>query len=665
MARLTKKRLAGIIVIAVVVAAIAGFLLTRPKGKYNVNSPNNNVRVNFILEDGRPYYSVSCKDRTVVENSSLGFHFKDAGSLDKNLTVVDVARESVDETWKPVWGTTSEVRDHYNQLTLELKENVRPYRRVILAFRAYNDGMGFRYTLPKQENLHNFVITSEDTQFQLAGDCTAWWQPGSYDSYYEETHRETLLRKIDSMINMPMTLKVDDNLYMCITEAALTDYADATLSPVADKDYLLEVDLVPLPDGTKVKASTPHSTPWRTILIGTRPGDLIESNLILNLNEPCALEDTSWIEPGKLVGIWWGYHTGEYGPWAATTAKAKEFIDFASRHGIHKLLIEGWTAQGWNDWDRQDFTTPSKYLDLQEVLNYAHEHDVRLLMWMETGGNVENLEKQLDKALELYEEWGAFGIMVGWAGSTQPHNHHDQYMVNLYHEIIRKAAEHNLTVIIHEAYKPTGLRRTYPNWVTREGVQGMEQSAWSWKNTAENMVILPFTRMVAGPMNYTPGVFDPEIKGSKYRVESTVAKQLAMYVVYFDPQQRVVGFPENCESAPSFEFVEHVPTTWDDTRVLNGKIGDYVTIARRNGDEWYIGSMTDENARVLEVPLNFLDPGKYMAHIYSDGPAAHYLKDPKPVDITKVIVDSSDAITASLAPGGGQAIRLVPAIAEK
>lgn len=629
--------------------------------EYYVSSPDNKVSVKFALKNGRPYYSVTYNNLVVIGDSPMGFEFKDKEPL-KNFKIMDIERVSEDDFWAPVWGERARVRDRYNELTINLKENEEPSRLLDLKFRAYNEGVAFRYTLPEQENLKKFTIAEEKTQFRFTGDYTTWWQPGSYDSYYEETHQKTSLEEIDSMVNMPITVKISDELYCSITEANLTDYADMKFSPVMDSAYTFVSDLVPLPDGTKVKASTPHSTPWRVIIIGETPGELIENNdVILNLNAPCVLEDTSWIEPGKLVGIWWGFHTGRYGPWAATTARAEEFIDFASRHGIHKLLIEGWTAQGWNDWNRQNFTSPNEYLDLQEVLDYARQRDVRLLMWMETGGNVTNLLNQFDEALELYEDWGAFGIMVGWAGSTSPHNHHDQYMVNLYHEIVRKAAEHHLTVIIHEAYKPTGLRRTYPNLVTREAVQGMEQSAWSQKNTAENMVTIPFTRMVAGPINYTPGVFDPTIpERENNRVESTVAKQLAMYVVYFDPQQRIVGFPENCENAPSFEFLEHVPTVWDETKVINGEIGDYITVARKSGSEWYVGSMTDENARVLDISLDFLDSGDYVAHIYSDSPDAHYLENPKPVDIDRVIVSSSDVITAVLAPGGGIAIRITP-----
>ena len=654
-----------LIILLVLELVMVGIIEGAPNTSVSVTSPNGKVGVNFVLKDGSLYYNISYDDTLIIQDSSLGFHFKNDEPLTGNFKITGSERKGMDGIWKPVWGTKDKIRDQYNQLVVKLEEEKAPYRKMDLVFRAYNDGVGFRYILPKQENLTYFEIISEDTQFHFTGNYIAWWQPGGYDSYYEETHKETPLGLISSMVNMPMTIKVDENLYICVTEAALTDYADAKLSPVADEDCSFKIDLVPLPDGKiRVKAETPHVTPWRTIIIGDRPGDLIESNLILNLNEPCALKDTSWIKPGKLTGVWWGYHTRKYNRWAATTERVKEYIDFANRHGIHKLIIEGWTAQGWGDWNNQNYTTPSPFLNLQEILKYGRKRDVRLLMWMETGGNYENLERQLDKALELYEEWGAFGIMVGWAGSTAPHNHHDQFMVNLYHKIIKKAAKHHLTVIIHEAYKPTGFQRTYPNWVSREGVQGMEYSAWSFKNTAQNQLILPFTRMVAGPMNYTPGVFDPEIEGSFFRVESTVAKQLAIYVVYFDPQQRVVCFPEDCEASPAFEFVEYVPTVWDDTRVLNGEIGDYVTIARRSGDEWYIGSMTDENARTLEVPLDFLASGKYVAQIYADAPDAHYIDNPLPVTISKVIVDSSDKIVASLAPGGGQAIRIIPATEE-
>jgi hypothetical protein len=640
--------------------------------EFEVISPDSNITVNFTVGKESPYYSVFYGNKSLIKPSSMGFQFKNASPLNGNLKIIKIEREIVDEIWKPLWGTTDEIRNQYNQLTIELNEDKEPYREMILVFRIYNDGLGFRYILPDQKNLGEFNITSEDTKFRFAGDYKSFWIPADYDSY-EHLYNETPISEIDSA-NTPITMETEDGLYLSIHEANLTDYAGMTLKRVEGEPYTLKCNLVPWSDGIKVKGRTPHSTPWRTIQIGREPGDLIESNLILNLNDPCVLEDVSWIEPGTYVGIWWEMHIGK-STWSrgpshgATTENAKHFIDFASKHKIPALLIEGWNA-GWEEnWKGQDFTTPTEDYNLPEVVRYGREHGVKIIAHNETGGDALDYETQIDEAFSLYEKLGMPGVKTGYAGSIIPEgqHHHGQWMVNHYRKVIKKAAEHHLMIDAHEPIKPTGIRRTYPNFMTREGVRGMEFNAWSEGNPPEHTTILPFTRMLAGPLDYTPGIFDITFDKYRkdYRAHTTRAKQLALYPILFSGLQMIADLPENYEGQVGFEFLTHVPASWNETIVLNGKIGDYVTIARRCKGEWYIGSITDENPRKFRLPLNFLDTDrKYLAQIYSDGADAHWEHNPWPIDVKEFIVTSRDTLIALLAAGGGQAIRLIPASRE-
>mgnify|MGYP005842034693 CR=1 FL=1 len=631
------------------------------------HSPDRSIAVQFHLINNVPHYNITVEDIAVIRDSKLGFTFQNMAQFANNFTIDRVSRESRDETWETVWGASNTVRNHYNEMTIELREATAPHRTLVLVFRAFNDGIGFRYMFPEQENLKRFVLMSEDTEFHLAGDYTAWWIPANYDSY-EQRYSQTPVSQIDS-VNTPITLKTQDGLHLSIHEANLTDFAGMTLKRSAGTT--LRCELVPAADGTKVTAQTPHASPWRTIQIAESAGELIQSDLIINLNAPNTIEDTSWIRPGNYIGIWWGMHIGKYswhqGPkHGATTENTKRYIDFASKHGIPYVLVEGWNV-GWEDnWKEQDFSTPYDDYNLEELVEYARQKKVEIIAHNETGGDAADYDTQLETAYRLYERLGIHSIKTGYAGSIIPEgeHHHGQWMVNHYRRVIQKAAEHHLMIDAHEPIKPTGIRRTYPNFMTREGVRGMEYNAWSEGNPPEHTTILPFTRMLAGPLDYTPGIFDLHFDEyrPKRRVHSTLANQLALYPVLFSPLQMLADLPGNYEEYPeALKFIADIPSDWETTVALNCEIGDYVTIARKNGDNWYLGSLTDEHARTLSIPLDFLEPQTYVAHIYRDGDTADWETNPYSIVIEKYLVEPSTMLQAKLAAGGGMAVRLSPA----
>ena len=618
---------------------------------------------------------------------------KDAGPLNQNLTVTGVEHKSFDETWTLPWGEVERIRNHYNELRLSLEEATEAHREMIVVFRVYDDGLGFRYEVPEQDNLSDFEIMDEETEFALAGDHRAWWIPAYGDQRYEYLYTESSISgiyrdKSVRAVHTPLTMETADGLFLSIHEAALTDYASITL--VVAEDNTLLCDLVPWSNGVKVKAHTPHQTPWRTIQIAENAGDLITSYLILNLNEPNQLGNVSWVAPGKYVGIWWGMHIGKYtwgsGPrHGATTENAKRTIDFAAKHGLSGVLVEGWNV-GWDgDWTRYayrfNFTTPYDDFDIQEVSAYAAAKGVKLIGHHETGAAVTNYERQMEEAFAYYRDLGIDTVKTGYVGYGQGIErrdeqrrlvglewHHGQYMVNHYRKVVETAARYHIMLDVHEPIKDTGIRRTYPNMMTREGARGQEYNAWSGDggNPPEHTTILPFTRMLAGPFDFTPGVFD--LLFDEYRphnrVNTTLAKQLALYVVIYSPLHMAADLPENYEGHPAFQFIVDVPVDWQDTQVLHAQIGDYVTIARqdRNSEDWYVGSITDERGRTLEAPLSFLEPDRpYVAEIYADAADADWEGNPLAIDITETLVDHITALKLRLAPGGGQAIRLRPA----
>ena len=665
--------------------ALSGGCVRNMGDETTVISPSGRLEVAFLLVDGAPHYRVAYNDTEVIAPSLMGFKFKQAEPLDRGLEIDRVSMGTSDETWKPVWGQFSEIRNHYNEMTIHLIEKYPSRRRMNVIFRVYDDGLGFRYELPLgdkgtdaapetgspgDEDAVEYEITSEETRFAFSGDHAAWWIPADFDSY-EHLYTQSRLSEVGAA-STPITVEISPDLYVSVHEANLTDYPEMTLASIFKGGHTFKAALAPWPDGVLVKASMPFVTPWRTIQIARRPGGLIESSLILNLNDACKIEDTSWIRPMKYLGIWWGMHIGKYswhvGPdHGATTENVKRHIDFAARHGIPGLLIEGWNT-GWDRWgqkDAYDYVTSYPDFDLEEVVRYARSRGVTIIGHHETGGDVPAYEHQIDAAFALYGRVGVPAVKTGYAGRIFPrgHNHHGQWMVRHYRMVVEKAAEDGLMLDVHEPIKPTGISRTYPNMMTREGVRGTEYNAWSEGNPPEHETIIPFTRMLAGPLDYTPGIFD--LLFEKYkpdnRVHTTLAKQLALYVVLHSPLQMAADLIENYEGHPAFRFIEDVPVTWDETRVLNGKIGDYVTIARRSGDAWFVGSVTDECRRELSIGLSFLDAGiPYVAHIYADGPGADWQVKPAEIDISEREVDSTVTLTLDLAPGGGQAISIRP-----
>jgi alpha-glucosidase len=669
------------IVISLYVLSLLLLSQCRQAEDLTVTSPDGNIRVALRLEEGVPSYVVSRAGQSIIHPSRLGFVFKDAPPLNQNLAVVEVERNSFDETWKQPWGEVREIRNHYNELRVHLQEENDLRRQMIVVFRVYDDGLGFRYELPAQENLTDFQIMDEQTEFVLAGDHQAWWIPALLDRRYEYLYRRSPVSSL-KRVHTPLTMETADGLFLSIHEANLMDYASMTL--VGRQSTTLQCDLVPWSDGVKVKASTPHQTPWRALQIADNAGDLITSYLILNLNEPNKLGDVSWVKPGKYTGIWWAIHLRQY-TWAsgpnhgATTENAKRYIDFTAEHGLDGVLVEGWNL-GWDgNWltakNAFNFTTPYPDFDIEEVSRYAAEKGVRLIGHHETGADVENYERQMEDAFAFYERLGVDTVKTGYAGVLVDDRewHHGQYMVQHYQQVVELAAKHKIMLNVHEPIKDTGIRRTYPNMMTREGARGTEYDAWSQDggNPPEHTTILPFTRLLSGPMDYTPGIFDllfEEAQRPNNRVNTTLAKQLALYVVIYSPLQMVADLPENYENHPAFQFIMDVPVDWEDTLVLHAQIGDYVTIARqdRHSEDWYIGSITDENGRTLETQLSFLVPNEvYVAEIYADGVDADWESNPLSYDISRFLVDHNTTLKLKLAPGGGQAIRLRPATADE
>jgi alpha-glucosidase len=681
--------------IVAVLAALPLAALTSPAqadgGKHHsqltVSSPDRGIAVWFRLDEGRPVYSVSHDGAPLLAESGLGLRFEGAPALADGLYVSRVRRDREHDVWRPVWGEYDKVREHYNELTVDLRERSAPRRSLRLVFRVFDDGVGFRYVLPRQRGIHRFAIADEDTQFRFAGDFTAWWIPAQFGagSGDEELYRRTPVSAMQAAAT-PVTIDAGAAGYATLHEADLIDYAAMNVAPDPAGAPALRSALVASPDGVKVRGSAPHASPWRTLTIGDAPADLVESTLIVNLNDPCAIcdGDTSWIKPGKYVGVWWEIHKGlsEWStesalPHGATTENVKRYIDFAAAHGIPYVLAEGWN-DGWADrYTMQDFVGPTPDFDLEEVTAYARSKGVSWMAHNETGGNASNYIDQIEPAYSLYRRLGVHAVKTGYAGGTTidgvEHNHYDQAMVNHYRDTIRRAARHHLSIEAHEMVKDTGERRTYPNILTREAVRGMEWEAWSEGNPPEHLVNIPFTRMIAGPMSYTPGIFeitwDPGGPGrppwrtlERTRVHSTRAAQLALYPVYLSGLQMLADVPEHYEGQPELEFLEHVPTTWDDTKALGGAIGDHITVARRSGRDWFVGSLADEQPRTLSIPLGFLDRRtRYVATIYGDAPDTDLETNPNEVEIRRVVVDSRDALTAVLAGGGGQAVHLTPA----
>ena len=674
-------RVARLVCLATLLCAV------RAQAQHLVSSPDGRNLVTVEIRQGFLTYSLARDGRAVLLPSRLGVAFRGAPPLRDSLRVTGAARDSVDETWTQPWGEVARVRDHHRELEVTAEESAPPNRRFTVAFRAFNDGVGFRYEFPAQPGLGAFAIADELTEFAFADNPRAWWIPSNRPRMdrSEMLYASSPLSVLDQ-VQTPLTLETrDGGTFVVIHEANLVDYARMSLRGVRLEDRTLTVDLAPHQDGVKVRGRTPFVTPWRTLQVADRAGDLVPSVLGLNLNPPNVLPSTDWIKPMKYVGIWWGMHINTMswssGPiHGATTENAKRYIDFAAANGLGGVLVEGWNT-GWDgDWiaNRNAFSFTRAYpdYDLAGVAAYARQKGVKLIAHNETSGGIQNYERQMDSAFALYRSLGIDAIKSGYVTDTtgEGHSHWSQFMVRHYRRVIETAAKYGIMLDVHEPIHDTGERRTYPNMMTREGARGQEYNAWGGDggNPPEHETILFFTRLLAGPMDYTPGIFDILIergtgrprRPDEPRVRTTLAKQLALYVVLYSPLQMAADLPENYQGRPAFQFIRDVAVDWDTTRVLEGRIGDYVIVARkaRGGPDWYIGAVTDEEARTFEVPLAFLPPGReYVAEIYADGPGAHWLTNPLPVSISQRPVTSGTRLQIVLAPGGGQAIRLRPA----
>jgi len=688
------------------------FFLIEITNAQHVQSPSKNIRVDFKLNaDGTPQYAVSYKNKPIVLESKLGIKLKEGGDLVSGFTIDSVKNAASNESWKPVLGEQSSIQNHYNELTVSLSQKATQ-RKINIIFRVFDEGVAFRYDFPKQPKLNYFIITDEITQFNLTGNHKTFWIPGDFDSQ-EYVFNETRLSEIDNdklnlnngialktiggktVVQSPLMMKSDDKLYLNIFEAAVVNYPVMHLN-VNTKIFELTSFLVPNALGAKAYLQAPCVSPWRTIMVSDDARDIVSSKMILNLNEPSKLEDTSWIKPMKYVGIWWEMHVGKStwdyagsqnasnvldqslkptGKHGATTENTKRYIDFAAKNGFDGVLVEGWNT-GWEDWAGNwkeevfDFVTPYPDFDIKAISEYAKSKNVKMIMHHETSGSVANYERHMDRAFENMVKYGYPAVKSGYVGRIIPRGefHDGQTMVNHFNYAARRAADYKLMPNSHESSRPTGYSRTYPNYIAAEAARGNEFNAWSTGNPPDHETILPFTRLLGGPMDYTPGIF--EIKMSHYdpkkteQVHTTLAKQLALYVTMYSPLQMAADLPENYEKYPdAFQFIKDVAVDWDESKYLEAEPGDYLTVVRKakNSDKWFLGAITDENARNSEIKLDFLPKGKtYKAIIYEDAKNAHWQKNPIAYKIKTVEVTSKSSIKLVLAPGGGTAISFEP-----
>lgn len=672
-------------------------------------SPSKQLQVEFsINSSGKPIYKVSYLNKEILQESFLGVALKNTKALDEGFVLVQQEAKVVNETWQPVLGEQSSIQNNYNQVTYFLLQK-ETNRKLNIIFRVYNEGVAFRYEFPKQESLNHFIISDEKTTFNLAENHKAFWIPGDYDSQ-EYAYNETQLADIDNSkldlnngiglksiasphrVQSPLMLKSPSGIYLNIFEAAVVNYPVMHLD-VDVNTYNLKADLVPNAIGDKAYLQTPCVLPWRTIMVSNDARDIVGSKMILNLNEPSKIQDTSWIKPMKYVGIWWEMHIGKAtwdyagsqnaqnaadgqlipsGKHGATTTNTKRYIDFAAKHGFDGVLVEGWNV-GWEDWFGNwkenvfDFVTPYPDFNLKEVTDYAKSKGVKMIMHHETSGSVANYERHLDRAFELMQQYGYPAVKSGYVGRIIPRGeyHDGQTMVNHYNFVAQRAADYKLMVNSHESSRPTGYHRTYPNYIAAEAARGNEFNAWSVGNPPMHETILPFTRLLGGPMDYTPGIFEIKMKAydaaKKEQVHTTLAKQLALYVTMYSPLQMAADLPENYEKhLDAFQFIKDVAVNWDQSIYLEAEPGDFLTVARKTKgkDEWFLGAITDENARMTAIQLNFLTKGKtYKATIYEDGKDADWEKNPKSYAIKTIQVTSNSKIKLNLANGGGTAIR--------
>lgn len=699
------------------------FLLgTLPASAQQIQSPDGKLSLSFELtSSGEPVYQLSFGEKAVIKKSKLGIELKDQPSFTNGFTIVKADRSQTDETWEPVWGEVKQIRNNYRELAVTLRQESIKNRTMIIRFRLFNDGLGFRYEFPEQPDLKYFIISDEKTQFNLTGDHKTFWIPGDYDTneyaYYTtklsevnatrgESFKDIAVKAIisASTVQTPLMMKTADRLYVNIHESALVNYPAMNLI-VNRVSFELSSHLVPDAVGNKAYLLAPCKTPWRTIIVSDKAPDILASKLILNLNEPSKIKDVSWIKPQKYVGIWWGMHIGKYtwnyadgvsvkldeadwtklkpnGRHGATTENTKRYIDFAAKHGFDGVLVEGWNV-GWEDWFGQwkeevfDFVTPYPDFNVTELEKYAASKKVKLIMHHETSSSVTNYERRMDEAYRFMKAHGYDAVKTGYVGRIIPRGeHHDgQWMIDHFVRVAEKTAQYKIMLNAHEAVRPTGLHRTYPNWLACEAARGNEfNSGWSETgNPPEHETILPFTRLMGGPMDYTPGIFqikfeeyDPGKKGQiRTTVQTTLAKQLALYVTMYSPLQMAADLPEHYEKyMDAFQFIKDVAADWDDTRILEAEPGDYLTIARKakNRDEWYIGAITDEQARTSNIALSCLTPKRwYVATIYGDAVDANWKSNPMAYQIQTFLVNDQTVLKVQMVASGGAAISLKPA----
>lgn len=681
----------------------------------SITSPNGQIKLNFSLTDqGEPFYELYYKGKAVIKPSKLGLELKDDPGLMNGFTLVDTQTSTFDETWKPVWGEVKQIRNHYNELEVTLNQQAQD-RKIILRFRVYDEGIGFRYEFPLQRTLNYFVIKEEHSQFAMAGDHTAYWIPGDYDTQ-EYDYTESKLSEIRGLMKGAITpnssqmtfsptgvqtalqMKTDDGLYINLHEAALVDYSCMSLN-LDDKNMVFESWLTPDAQGNKGHMQAPCHSPWRTVMVSDDARQLLASKLTLNLNEPCVYKDVSWIKPVKYVGVWWEMITGK-STWAytndllsvqlgvtdysktkpngrhgANNDNVKRYIDFAAKHGFDQVLVEGWN-EGWEDWFGHskdyvfDFVTPYPDFDLKMLNAYAHSKGVKLMMHHETSSSVRNYERHLDKAYQLMVDNGYNAVKSGYVGDILPRgeHHYGQWINNHYLYAVKKAADYKICVNAHEAVRPTGLCRTYPNLIGNESARGTEYEAFGGSKPFHT-TILPFTRLMGGPMDYTPGIFDTQLSFLKTKdhgwVHTTLAKQLALYVTLYSPLQMAADLPESYERhLDAFQFIKDVAIDWDDSKYLEAEPGRYITVARKakGTNNWFVGGITGADARTSSFALDFLEPGKeYVATLYADGKDADYEKNPTSYQIKKGLVTDKTKLSVKLARSGGFALSLVEA----
>ena len=659
------------------------FLLAAPKDTSLARVTSPDGRIAFEIHDGRfgtKTYTVRFAGETVIRDAQLGMRFRTQAGFDRGLEVGEVSFSSHDETWEQPWGERRLVRDRHEEMLVAISDEAGRIFR--LRVRVFDDGLGFRYEFPEASGLGQVEIVDELTEFALPAGSTAWWIPGRRYNRYEYLYKTGGFEDI-GLAHTPFTIRTPEGTHVSIHEAALVDYAGFVLDQ--RRDGVFQANLTPWSDGIRVKTAAPFKTPWRTVQIADKATGLLDSSLILNLNEPNKLGDVSWVEPGKYVGIWWAMHI-RHRTWGqglihgATTAETRRYMDFAAKYGFDGVLVEGWNV-GWDgDWfhngDLFSFTQTYPEFDLDEISRYGREKGVRLIGHHETSGNVSNYSDQMQDAFALYESAGVRQVKTGYVadagdikrvdknGVAHYEWHDGQFMVGEYLKSVTEAAKHKISINTHAPIKDTGLRRTYPNWLSREGARGQEFNAWGDPtNGPGHTAVLPYTRMLSGPMDFTPGIFDLTFDGLewRHRVPTTLAKQLALYVVLYSPVQMVADLPENYEKRPGpFQFIVDVPVDWEQSIAVAGEVGEFVAFARqeRGAEDWYLGALTNEAERTLEIPLDFLEPGRsYTAHIYRDGDGADWKSNPYPVEIEKKTVKAGEAMSLWLAPGGGAAIR--------